>query len=78
MGLDNPGDMYVYHAVIGGWTRNSDHDPSGKVVVGISEGLELNNELIMGSFSTPFMTKMTLSSKATLLMILTMIFKVKF
>lgn len=37
------------------------HDPSGKVVNSISEGLEVENELIMGSFSAPFMTKMTLN-----------------
>ena len=32
------------------------HDPLGKVVVGISEAFDLNSELIMGSFSTPFMS----------------------
>ena len=61
--LDNPGDMHTMLLLMDeqGTVIKSLHDPSGKVVVGISEGLELNNELIMGSFSTPFMTKMTLN-----------------
>ena len=37
------------------------HDPSGKVMYSISEGLEVNNELIMGSFFAPFMAKLKLN-----------------
>lgn len=44
-----------------GTVIQSMHDPTGKVVQGISEGLEINNELIVGSFSAPFMAKMTLN-----------------
>ena len=44
-----------------GTVIQSMHDPTGKVVMGISEGLEIDNELIIGSFSAPFMAKMTLN-----------------
>ena len=37
------------------------HDPSGKVVQSISEGREIDDELIIGSFSAPFMAKLTLN-----------------
>ena len=44
-----------------GTVIQSMHDPSGRVVQGISEGLEINNELVIGSFSAPFMAKMPLN-----------------
>jgi len=34
------------------------HDPLGKVVNRISEVFEVDNELILGSFFTPFMSRM--------------------
>ena len=36
------------------------HDPSGQVVSRVSEALEINDELIVGSFFEPFIAKVTL------------------
>ena len=56
--LDSPRDMHTMLLLVDeqGTVIKNLHDPLGKVVVGISEAFDLNSELIMGSFSTPFMS----------------------
>ena len=61
--LDHPDALHTMLLLVDeeGSMIHSMHDPSGKVVEGISEVLEVNNELIIGSFFAPFMAKMTLN-----------------
>lgn len=61
--LDYPDTLHTMLLLVDeeGTVIQSMHDPTGKVVQGISEGLEINNELIVGSFSAPFMAKMILN-----------------
>ena len=61
--LHNPDDTHTMLLLVDeqGTVIKSLHDPSGKVVESISEGLELDNKLIMGSFFASFMTTMTLN-----------------
>ena len=52
--MDNPDNMHTMLLLVDeqGTVIKSLHDPSGKVVERISEGLEVDNELIMGLFCT--------------------------
>ena len=60
--LDSPDALHTMLLLVDeeGRVIKSLHDPSGKVMGGISEALELNNELIVGSFMAPFVAKITL------------------
>ena len=60
--LDSPDASHTMVLLVDeeGKVIKSMHDPSGKVMGGISEALELNNELIIGSFLAPFVAKITL------------------
>ena len=58
--LDHPGPLHNMILLVDeeGRVVKSLHDMTGKVVVKVSEVFEMDDEVIIGSFFTPFLVRM--------------------